>query len=145
MTDDFARAIEAEDAKRRSHLEDLIKGIAVVNEQLKPLEAIKKRLSDELKQEMALGDLEEIPVPEAGVIARIKRRNGPTTYDLVRLAETSEGCEAIVSAAGMGMTRIDPVALERFRSNNGAVWADLIASKAVPGQGTDALYVEELK
>lgn len=141
MTTDFEREIEAQDAHAKQHMEDLAHAIAVLNEQLKPLEDAKKRAVDELKQLMLLSDTNELPVPEFGITARIQDRKGTPTYDLVRLVESTEGCEALVSAAGAGMVRIDNTMLSRFRKDAGASWADAIARVEMPGTSTQALVV----
>jgi len=145
MTTDFEREIEAQDASAQAHLADLAYSIATINEALKPLEDQKRRYVDELKQLMALSDLTEVVDAERGIVARIQDRKGQPTYDLPRLVESPNGCDALVSAAMAGMVRIDAVMLGRFRKDSGAAWADLIESKAMPGQGTQALTVGELK
>lgn len=138
---DFEREIEAQDARTTASMLDLAHTIAELNEALKPLEDAKKKAVEQLKQAMLLSDLNELHDAERGITARIQERKGTPTYDLVRLVESTEGCEALVSAAGAGMVRIDNTMLSRFRKDAGASWADAIARVEMPGTGTQALVV----
>lgn len=141
MTSEFDREIEAQDARATASMLDLAYSIAELNEALKPLEDAKKKYVEQLKQAMLLSDLTELHDAERGITARIQDRKGTPTYDLVRLVDSPDGCEALVAAAGAGMVRIDNTMLTRFRKDAGAAWADAIERVSMPGTGTQALVV----
>ena len=140
-TSDLIRSMEAERAEAQSHALDLALTVLTLAEQMKPLEAARKRAQDELKQWLALNG-ESLVDGERGIIARLQERKGTPTYDMIRAVESVEGCEALVAAATAGMVRIDHVMLARFRKDAGAGWADLLARFEMASTGSVALIVE---
>jgi hypothetical protein len=52
---------------------------------------------------------------------------------------------ALIEAAKAGMVRLDHTMLSKFRKDAGATWADDLAKFEMPGQGSTALTVGELK
>lgn len=124
---------------RRAALEALNE-IALINEALSPLEARKRALTATVRSYMGMNMATSMRDGETGVVARIQERRGSPTYDLATLA-AGEGAPAIIDAARAGMLRVDAVMLDRFRKAAGAIWADDIASVAMPGALTYALIV----
>lgn len=142
MTSEFDREIEAQDARAQEHMLQLLEVVVETGKAIKPLEDAREKAKAQLKQLMALAELDELTDHERGLYARIQHRNAAATFDAVRLVESVEGCEALVAAASAGMVRIDPKMLDRFRAEAGAAWADLINDKRMPASGgSDALTV----
>ncbi len=137
------REVEAAMAESRRAALEALNELALINEALSPLEARKRVLTATVKSYMGEA-VAELRDGETGVVARIQERGGSPTYDLATLA-ASEGAPAIIDAARAGMLRVDAVMLDRFRKAAGAIWADDIASVAMPGALTYALIVEGKK
>lgn len=110
----------------------------------KGLENEIKRLRDGIKAELEAeherGNDEGLHDGELEVAAKLQFRGGSPTYDCVTLADASP--DALIEAAKAGMVRVDHTALERFRKNGGATWADTIWRAQMPGTGSVALLIE---
>ena len=139
---ELLRELAADEAAASSHMLDLVAAIALLNDELRPIEAAKKRAVDELKQLMALDDLTEVRDGERGITAKIQERRGTPTFDLVSAVQAGV---SLTEAATAGMLKLDHAALSLFRKNAGATWADALAKYEVPGTGSVALLVERDK
>lgn len=145
--DDVAAALDADRLAAEKAALDLLAELTLINETLSPLEARKKKVTEALKQYMALEGVDElrgVDHRERPVTARMQERRGTPVYDLVSaIAAGSTG--AVLSAGSAGMLRLDHQMFDRFMQKNGAGWGLDLARYRMDGPGTVALVVEHGK
>ena len=137
MTSDLVREMEQQQADAQRHALDLVNAIALLNSQIKPLEGLKARAVDELKEYLLLNDLTELVDGETGAAAKLQDRTSAETFDLVRASERDP--EAVLEAGHIGALSADSRMLDR---HSGAGWIDVLRKYRMPGRITTALYVE---